>query len=133
MMRMLKDKTKVFFGAEEVDIDTVLKKKNKQIQELREENEALRSFGTSLVCSQKLVDANDFIKSGILSNVADKLLQEENEYLRKELTRKSQEYFYDNPDSMEKKYFVSEEDYQKIKNYDELISALSKLNIQTQK
>lgn len=133
MMRMLKDKTKVFFGAEEVDIDTVLKKKNKQIQELREENEALRSFSNSLVCAQKLVDANDFIKSGVLSDVADKLLQEENEYLRKELTRKSQEYFYDNPDSMEKKYPVSEEDYQKIKNYDELISALSKLNIQIQK
>lgn len=133
MMRMLKDKTKVFFGAEEVDIDTVLKKKNKQIQELIEENEVLRSFSTSLVCDQKLVDANDFIKSGVLSDVADKLLQEENEYLRKELTRKSQEYVYDNPDSMEKKYPVSEEDYQKIKNYDELISALSKLNIQIQK
>ena len=130
---MLKDKTKEFFGAEEVDIDTVLKKKNKQIQELREENEALRSFGTSLVCDQNLVAANDFIKSGVLSDVADKLLQDENEYLRKELTLKSPEYFYDNPDSMEKKYPVSEEDYQKIKNYDELISALSKLNIQIQK
>lgn len=130
---MLKDKTKVFFGAEEVDIDTVLKKKNKQIQELREENEVLRRFGISLVCDQKLVDANDFIKSGVLSDVADKLLQEENEYLRKELTLKSQEYFYDNPDSMEKKYPVSEEDYQKIKNYDELIRALSKLHIQIRK
>lgn len=130
-MRLLKDKTKVFFGAEEVEIDTVLEKKNKQIKDLIEENHALRSFINDLMSSHFHV--NDFNNS-IIKDFADKKLREENEYLQKELTNQTKEYFYNmNNESMEKVYMVNEEDYQKIKNYDELISALSKLNIQIQK
>lgn len=124
---VFKNKNKQFFGAEEVEIDTVLEKKNKQIKDLIEENHALRSFINDLMSSHFHV--NDFNKS-IIKDFADKKLMEENEYLQKELTNQTKEYFYNmNNESMEKVYMVNEEDYQNIKDYNQLIEVLKKLKI----
>ena len=72
---------------------------------------------------------NDFNKS-IIKDFADKKLMEENEYLQKELTNQTKEYFYNmNKESMEKVYMVNEEDYQNIKDYNQLIEVLKKLKI----
>ena len=109
----------------------------KKYEELLEIHEASKGLVLGLAYDNHILDARDFVKSGMLHDYGDRLLKEkvealeaENAWLSRELTTKSQEYFYiQHQDNVEKMWLVTEEQYKKIEDYNRLIKVLSDLGL----